>query len=115
MKLSIRTRIIEVTDALRDLISRRLKFALDTFGDRVTTASVYLADVNGPRGGVDKTCQIQIAVRGVGDIVVKRNGVTAEAALTRASRHLKYLVSEALRQAQRPATTESIRRLASTA
>src|ERR1051326_1811161 len=73
MKLSIRTRSVEITDALRDLISRRLRSSLDAFGGRVTNASVYLADVNGPRGGVDKSCQIGVAVRGIGDILVKRH------------------------------------------
>lgn len=110
MELSIRTRSVEVTAALRKLIARRLQFALDAFGDRVSTASVYLADVNGPRGGVDKSCQITVAVHGIGDIHVTRSGSTAEAALTRASRHVKYLVSEALKQAQRP-TADSIRTL----
>jgi putative sigma-54 modulation protein len=111
MELSIRTRSVEITDDLRDLICRRLKFALDVFGDRVTRASVYLADVNGPRGGVDKACHLAVAVCGIGDVFVRETGFTAEAAVTLVMRRVKYLVSEALRQSQRPAT-ESIRRTA---
>ena len=114
MELSIRTHSIEITDSLRDLISRRLHFALDVFEDRIRHASVYLADINGPRGGVDKSCQLTASVRGIGDILVSADGATSEAALTRAARRLKYLVSEAIRQAQRPAT-ESIRRTATAA
>jgi ribosome-associated translation inhibitor RaiA len=86
MELTIRTRSIEITDSLRDLISRRLHFALDIFGDRIRHASVYLADVNGPRGGVDKSCQINVTVRGIGSILVSEKGSTSEAALTRATR-----------------------------
>jgi ribosome-associated translation inhibitor RaiA len=113
-QLSIRTRSIEITDRLRDLISRRLHFALDVFGDRIGHASVYLADINGPRGGVDKRCQIAVAIRGAGNTLVRGEASTSEAALTYATRRLKYLVSEALKQAQRPAT-DSIRRMATVA
>ena len=110
MKLSIRTRSVEINDELRDLICKRLGFALDVFGDNISTVSVYLSDVNGPRGGVDKRCQITVAVRGVGDVLVRERGFTPEAVVTVAMRRLKHLVSKALRQAQRPAT-ESIRRM----
>ena|SRR5690242_3216612 len=114
MKLSIRTRSMDITDSLRDLISRRLHFALDAFGDRIRHTSVHLADTNGPRGGVDKSCQITIGVRGIGDILVRKQGSTPQAALMHATNRLKYLVSEALRQTQRPAP-ESIRSMANPA
>src|SRR5204862_6825563 len=111
MKVSIRTRSIETTGSLRELISKRLHFALDAFGDRVRNATVHLADINGPRGGVDKTCQITATVQGIGDVQVRDQGASSEAAVTRAARRLKHLVGNAVRQAQRPAT-ESIRRMA---
>jgi ribosome-associated translation inhibitor RaiA len=114
MQLSIHTRSVEITDTLRDLISRRLHFALDVFQDRVSQASVYLADINGPRGGVDKSCHITVEIRGIGQILARAQATSTEAALTHASRRLKYLVSEAVRQAGRP-DTESIRRMSTAA
>jgi putative sigma-54 modulation protein len=108
MKLSIRTRSVELTDEVRDLVSKRMQFALDTFGDRIEDTSVYLMDLNGPKGGVDKLCQITIGAHGLGDVVVRETGVTLAAALNRASRRAKYRMSEALRRADRP-STESIR------
>jgi putative sigma-54 modulation protein len=110
MKIVIRRRSIDITDALRQLISRRLHFALDVFDERIRQASVYLADVNGPRGGVDKVCHITVAVRGISDVVVSDAGATAEAALTRATARLKYLVCDAVKQAQQP-DNASIRRM----
>ena len=110
MKLSIRTRSLEAADLLEDLIAGRLQTALEAFGSHVTDVSVQLADVNGPRGGVDKTCQIRVAVRGGRDIVVKATATTASEALTRARRRLKYLLSESVRHAQRP-PSESVRTL----
>lgn len=111
MQISIRTRAIEVTDELRDLVTRRLELALDTFKGRIETASVYLTDMNGPRRGVDKLCQITVSVRGIGNLVVLERGLTVPGALSRAAGRVKYRVSEALRRTIRP-STESIRRSA---
>ena len=108
MQLSIRTRSVELTDDFRDLVTKRMQLALDTFGDRIENTFVYLMDLNGPRGGVDKLCQITIHVHRAGDVVVRETGGTLAAALNRAARRAKYRVSEALRQADRP-STESIR------
>jgi hypothetical protein len=71
MEFSIRARSIELTDPLRELVTKRIQLALDTFGDRVKESWVYLMDLNGPKGGVDKLCQVGVHVRGVGDIVVR--------------------------------------------
>src|SRR5687768_2054547 len=71
MELSIRTRDVKLTDALRERVTRRLEFALDTFGDHVEDAFVYLMDLNGPKGGVDKLCQITVRARGIGDLAVR--------------------------------------------
>jgi ribosome hibernation promoting factor len=108
MELSIRTRAIEATDELRELIERRLQYALDVFKDRMESVSVYLMDLNGPRRGIDKLCQITVRVRGVGDLGVLEKGATPAKALSRAAGRVKYRVSEALRRSIRP-SVESIR------
>ena len=108
MRLSIRTRSMEASELLHDLVAGRLQTALEAFTDHVSDVSVQLADVNGPKGGVDKTCQIRAAVRGAREIVVTGSGATASEALTRAGRSLRYRLSERVRYAQR-ATSESVR------
>jgi putative sigma-54 modulation protein len=109
MELSLRTRAVEVTDALHDLVTRRLELALDIFEDRIGETSVYLMDLNGPRGGVDKLCQISVRVSGIGDVVVRETGTTLPAAINRAARRLKYRIAETLRQSSE-SSTESIRK-----
>jgi ribosome-associated translation inhibitor RaiA len=110
MELSIRSRGIDLSDELRDLVARRMQFALDTFEDRVDLTSVYLADLNGPKGGVDKLCQITLRTQGAGEIAVRDTGPSVETALNRAASRVKYRLAEALRQANRPSSTESIRK-----
>lgn len=45
--------------AMRDQIERRLGFALSAHDDYILRIIVRLSDIHGPRGGVDKCCQIQ--------------------------------------------------------
>ena len=108
MELSIRTRDVELTDALRERITRRLGFSLDTFEDHVEDAFVYLVDLNGPKGGVDKLCQITVRARGMGELAVRETGTTFQAALNRAARRLKYRLSKSVQAGKSP-SRESIR------
>lgn len=108
MELSIRTRNVELTDALRDKIERSVGRALDTFRAQAPEAFVYLMDLNGPKGGVDKLAQITVRVPRIGDLAVRETGTTMQAALNRAARRLKYRLAEALR-AEDTLSRESIR------
>jgi len=108
MRLSIRLRDAELTDTLREHVERRLELSLDTFRDHVQEALVYLVDLNGPKGGVDKLAQITVRVHKIGDLAVRETGTTMYAALNRAARRLKYRLAEALR-AEETLSRESVR------
>lgn len=55
---------------LRDLTERRVRFVLRRLGWLVPRAEVLMSDVNGPRGGIDKRCQVQLRTDGAGSVVV---------------------------------------------
>ena len=61
MKIVIRIHQVDLTFELRDHVRRRLEFALGRLGPAVRAVRVTLADVNGPRGGVDKRCRIVLS------------------------------------------------------
>ncbi|MCE9637673.1 MAG: HPF/RaiA family ribosome-associated protein [Planctomycetes bacterium] len=63
MKIEIRGRGVDVTDALRERAERRAGFAFDRFGGAVVAAEFMISDSNGPRGGVDKTCTVVVRGR----------------------------------------------------
>ncbi len=71
MHVDIRARRIEIDAALRAHVERRLRFALGRFGERITKVTVRFEDANGPRGGVDKQCQISVALRPSGSVLVE--------------------------------------------
>ncbi len=77
---------------LRDLVQRRMRFVFRRIEWLIPKATVQLSDVNGPRGGIDKRCQIEIKSDIAGNIVVSsvdRDWRTAlDKALSRAARFL---------------------------
>lgn len=60
MRITTRGRGVEVTEDLRERADRRVGFALDRFASDVAAVDVLLHDENGPRGGVDKHCQVTV-------------------------------------------------------
>lgn len=64
MRLDIRGRHLTLTPALLDRVTRRLRFALGRFDRSVGRVAVRLGDDNGPRGGVDKSCRVQLRAAG---------------------------------------------------
>jgi putative sigma-54 modulation protein len=58
MQLDIQTNGFSLTDGIRDYATRRMQFALDRNDTQIMHARISLADINGPRGGIDKRCQI---------------------------------------------------------
>jgi putative sigma-54 modulation protein len=71
MQLDIQARGFALTDALRSYTVKRLRFALARNDNVVMRARIRLADINGPRGGVDKRCQIELALAGQANMVVE--------------------------------------------
>ncbi len=55
---------------LRELSIDRLQFSLRRLTWLVPRARVLLSDVNGPSGGVDKRCQIEIKTSTAGTLVI---------------------------------------------
>ena len=71
MRLQVTSHRIDLSEELKDFVRRRVHFALGRFNGRIKALSVRLADVNGPRNGVDKTCDIRISA-GAGGVVIVR-------------------------------------------
>ena len=78
--------------ALRDVAAERLRFAMRRITLPVSVARVQMSDVNGPRGGVDKRCTLELRTHGAGNLVViasaKAWRTAFEAALAKAARAL---------------------------
>lgn len=71
MNIQFHSRHFPLTDGIRDHVSWRLSYALNHGRDRVARVVVHLADTNGPRGGVDKSCSIEVRLKGLPALVIE--------------------------------------------
>lgn len=70
MKPTIVAKGVKLSQVLRNYVTRRLQFSLNHARQSIGGVIVRISDQNGPRGGIDKQCRIQINVPGMPSIVV---------------------------------------------
>jgi putative sigma-54 modulation protein len=71
MLIHIQGRNLSVTDEVRAHVERRLHFALGACCRQVKRILVRLSDINGPRGGNDKRCHVEVVLAGQAVVVEK--------------------------------------------
>jgi putative sigma-54 modulation protein len=86
-----------------EYLRRKLARMLAKFGPAVERTSVRLQDVNGPRGGIDKRCQVKVVLGGLPSVYVDERHRSVRAAMDRALARAEHAVRQALqRQRTRP-------------
>lgn len=85
MQINIKARNFTLTDALRNHIQRRLRFALIQHDDHIQRVEVRVSDINGPRGGEDKRCHIQVTLEQLPDMVIEDTASDLYVAINRAA------------------------------
>lgn len=85
MQIDIQARSFSLTDALRSHVQRRIGFSLGTLDEYIRRIVVRLSDVNGPRGGEDKQCRIQIVMERLSDVVIEDTEANMYTAIDRAT------------------------------
>jgi len=96
---------------LREIARRRVRFVFRRQSRLVTRATVRLTDVNGPRGGIDKRCQVALDVGGR-PIVVHAMAHEWRAALDEALARAARFLSRLWRRLRGPRRLEAPRRSA---
>lgn len=117
MRVLFKTRDPDAIE-LREWATQRASFAFRRHPELVPRATIQLSDINGPRGGVDKECVVEVSAAGSAPVVVRsvaHNWHTAlNNALNRALSALKKLLGRdkdvrvgKRRQRSRPLLLES--------
>lgn len=70
MHMTIQTNGFQMTTALRAYTEQRLATALGWARHHMRKMAVSLSDINGPRGGVDKRCRIQVQLGGGREVII---------------------------------------------
>ena len=85
MQIDIQARNFSLTDALRSHAERRLRLALTCCDDHIQRVVMRLSDINGPRGGADKRCHLQVVLAGLPDVVIEDTEADLYVAIDRAT------------------------------
>lgn len=107
MEISIKSDHFPLSDALRNHVERRLRFALSFGDENISKVVVRLSDINGPRGGVDKCCQLQVIIHGIRDVVVKDIEADMYSAIDRASNRAGRTIRRKLARRRHLSTSAS--------
>jgi len=96
MRIETCSKNLPLTRSLEDSIFRAVLFSLGRFADAIDRVRVTISDVNGPRGGIDKQCRIQIDLGGLGRFIVQGMDAKATAAVDEAAERAGRTVRRAL-------------------
>ena len=81
MKIEVRFGALEASEPLREYVPRAVHLHLSRFGRELSSVSARIGDVGGPRGGIDKRCQLHVRGPRLGSFVVAVVGADAYAAV----------------------------------
>ncbi|MFM8282471.1 MAG: HPF/RaiA family ribosome-associated protein [Planctomycetaceae bacterium] len=102
MQWHLKAQGVDVPDGLASHIAARLAFALGRFMTRVERVVVFLHDVNGPRGGIDKACRILVRVRGCGMLTAAVVDSEWTVAVDRATTAISHTVARSIERRKQP-------------
>lgn len=86
---------------MRDLSVERVRFALRRITGLVSWARVQFSDVNGPRGGVDKRCQVELKTDGAAKVVITSLAHDWQAALNSSLTRATRVLTRTLKRSQK--------------
>lgn len=85
MRLLVRPKKFSLSEELRECLELRMRFALSRFVGRIRDVVVRLEDLNGPKGGLDKRCQVVVSLTPRGKVSIEEIDADFPAAIARAA------------------------------
>ncbi len=70
MKIDIQARDFSLTDSMLSYVKDRINYLFGSRFNQIQKITVRLNDVNGPRGGMDKRCQVKVTLPRLNQIVI---------------------------------------------
>ena len=113
MQIDIYANGFTTTGALRAHVTRRLQYAFGCCAKRISRTIVHLSDINGPRGGVDKRCQIQVRLAALSDVVIEDTEADMYVAIDLAAERASRIVVRHLARQRRPVRRAPLQETAS--
>ena len=101
MVVSTSSHTIPLSVELDEFVAAAARDALGRFADQVISVDVFLNDVNGPKGGVDKQAVFRIHLRQRREIITQSARDNLRAAIRGGAKRARRAVGRHLRKARR--------------
>lgn len=85
MQVTIHASGFVLTEALRRYTEQRIRTTLGWAGQHMRTLAVFLSDINGPRGGIDKRCRVQVQLTAGRSVIIEDIEADLYSAIDRAA------------------------------
>lgn len=85
MQIDIQANGFTLTDGINDYVLKRLAYSLNHGDQNIMRVIVRLSDINGPRGGEDKRCLIEVRLKGAPEVVIEDTESDLYVAIDRAT------------------------------
>lgn len=114
MKPTIIAKGIDASQAMREYIRETVDSALSWTQDSIHFITVRITDLNGPKGGKDKRCQIHLKLPGLPNVVVSEVSGSLSSAIERAAQRASQVAGRVLERAKaiQPINVPVLRRIA---
>ncbi len=96
MRVRIQSRSFDVTDSYGRHVRRRVHHSLDRVQRRIADVEIRLMDLNGPKGGVDKQCNVIVRLLNGRRVILRETDSCAWRLIDVATNRMKRLVMEHL-------------------
>jgi hypothetical protein len=98
LPITTRTRGIPLTEPLQNVARGCIAVALGRLAPRVRRVFVWLEDLNGPRGGRDRRCRIDVHLTSGGRVVVSDVAATEYQAIGRAASRMRIAIDRRIKK-----------------
>ncbi|MDB2704986.1 HPF/RaiA family ribosome-associated protein [Pseudomonadota bacterium] len=106
MQIDIQARSFTLTTALKEYAELKLKSSLSGCQDRLRRVVIRLSDINGPRGGEDKHCHIQVVLPGMSDVIIEDTEENMYSAIDKATDRASSAVTRKVSRKKNTAETQ---------
>ncbi len=116
MRIFIHSKSAQGTDSLRQYVQRNMRRAMERFSSIAQSIHVRLRDENGPKGGVDQHCTIEVRCRRLGPIIAEAKQRTLRLAVDEGCEKIERAMDHAvgaLREKRRMPRKTALRRKSS--
>ena len=101
MIISTSSHNILLSGDLDEYVAQTMHNSLDRLSEDILSIDVFMKDVNGPKGGIDKQVVIRIHLRNRRQLVVETLGDNLRSALRRGAKRAKRAVRRSLDKSRR--------------